>query len=807
MAPNEEQLHILVLSDRDWTHPQAGGTGTVLRAQVGRWLRWGHRVTVVTASYPGAEPTVTDGSLTIHRVGRLRTVIPRMGWRVRRGLGSDADVVFEVVNGIFWMTPLWLKAPCVTYVQHLSRGAQYKAELGWAGRPLGYLLEALPLRVLYPRARFHTISHPVADALADHGVRRDNVTVLNPGLEPGDFGADTKATEPTIVHLGRLRRYKNVEGVLDVLDDVPSVRLDLVGDGEHRPALEAEIARRGLGDRVTVHGFVSEERKRALLGRAWVNVTASSAEGWGLSVTEAGARGTPSAALAVGGLVESIEDGRTGLLATDRSELSAAVRRLVEDFALRERLGEGARGRAQRLSWDATAQATLGLLGEEKERDRSDSSLGRAFAGSDTGRAAGLAAAAMATNVIGLALTILFARLLGEGGYGSLAAMVSAFLILALPGQALQVTFARRAGRTQAALDAAPELRRWTRDLLIATAGTAVAAALLRHPLANLIGVDEPWGAAAILPAACIWYLLSIQRGVLQGLGRYRAVGASLIAEGGARLALGAVLIGAGLGPTGGFLGTLGSVALMSVVLGRLLRPVLAADDGQAVGRAGDLVRATLRGAVIPLLALALLAWLQNVDVIVVRHQAESDAAASSYAATSVAAKMVIWIGVGLGLFLLPEAARRVSVGGDGKPILVRTLGIVAAVGVPMVAFYGVLGRPLIEGVFGSELSLATGALPVLGAAMSLLACVYLCVQFLLALGRWAFLVPLALAAAIEPVLLLAVDSDLTAIALVILALQAALAVGIVTLSLRTGSAGGASRRLPARETAPETVR
>ena len=801
MAASPQPLHVLVLSDRDWTHPQAGGTGTVLRAQVSRWLAWGHRVTIVTSSYPGAEPTVTDGGLTIHRGGRLRTVIPRMGWRTRRGLGADADVVFEVVNGIFWMTPLWLDAPCVTYVQHLSRGAQYDAELGRVGKPLGFLLEALPLSALYRRARFLTVSQPVADALADQGVPRENVTVRNPGLEPADFGTNAKASEPTIVHLGRLRRYKNVEGVLDVLEDVPSVRLDLLGDGEHRSALEAKIARRGLEDRVTVHGFVSDERKRELLGRAWVNVTASTAEGWGLSVSEAGARGTPSAALAVGGLVEAIEDGRTGLLAHNRAELSSAVRRLVEDPALRERLGAGARERAQGLGWDATARTTLDLLAEEKQRDRGDSSLARALAGSDTGRAAGLAGAAMASNVIGLALTILFARLLGEDGYGSLAAMVSAFLILALPGQALQVAFARRAGNAEAALETAPELRRWTRDLLLAAAGTAVAAALLRESLADAVGVTEAWGVAAIPPAACIWYLLSIQRGVLQGLGAYRAVGASLIAENGARLALGGALIGAGLGPTGGFLGTLGAVALMAVVLGRQLRPALAAHPGPEAARAGDLVRRTLRRAIVPLLALALLAWLQNVDVIVVRHQAETDAAASSYAATSVAAKMVIWISVGLGLFLLPEAARRVGGGGNGTPILLRTLGIVAAVGVPMVAFYAVLGRPLIEGVFGPDLGLATDALPLLGGAMTLLACVYLCVQYLLALGRWTFLVPLAVAAAVEPVLLLAVAPDLTAVASVILALLAALAAGVVAMSLRTRPAVGASARLPASET------
>ena len=44
-------LHILVLTDRDWTHPQGGGTGTNLYGQVARWVAWGHRVTVVAGTY------------------------------------------------------------------------------------------------------------------------------------------------------------------------------------------------------------------------------------------------------------------------------------------------------------------------------------------------------------------------------------------------------------------------------------------------------------------------------------------------------------------------------------------------------------------------------------------------------------------------------------------------------------------------------------------------------------------------------------------------------------------------------------
>src|SRR3954453_5915701 len=100
-------VHILVLTDRDWTHPQGGGTGTNLYGQVSRWLAWGHRVSVVAAGYDGAEPLERHGELTMHRVGGRSTVFPRAIFKQWRGLVPDADVVLEVINGITFLTPLW----------------------------------------------------------------------------------------------------------------------------------------------------------------------------------------------------------------------------------------------------------------------------------------------------------------------------------------------------------------------------------------------------------------------------------------------------------------------------------------------------------------------------------------------------------------------------------------------------------------------------------------------------------------------------------------------------------------------------
>ena len=74
--------HILLLTDRDWTHPQGGGTGANLFGQVIHWLEWGHRVTVVAGAYEGAERVSRPApGLELHHMGSRVTVFARAAWR------------------------------------------------------------------------------------------------------------------------------------------------------------------------------------------------------------------------------------------------------------------------------------------------------------------------------------------------------------------------------------------------------------------------------------------------------------------------------------------------------------------------------------------------------------------------------------------------------------------------------------------------------------------------------------------------------------------------------------------------------
>jgi O-antigen/teichoic acid export membrane protein len=176
---------------------------------------------------------------------------------------------------------------------------------------------------------------------------------------------------------------------------------------------------------------------------------------------------------------------------------------------------------------------------------------------------------------------------------------------------------------------------------------------------------------------------------------------------------------------------------------------------------------------------------LQNADVILVRHRM-SGTAAGVYAGAAVAARGVLWFGVGLGLFLLPEAARRARAGGDPRAVLAQMIGLVCVLAIPLTAIYAAFGQQLLRVLFHvhHHLPAAAGALPLLSLAMALLAISYLVIQYLLALRRRSFAIPLVLAVALESTGVLLAGASFAGVTLAIVVVQALLLGALLTTAL-----------------------
>jgi glycosyltransferase involved in cell wall biosynthesis len=145
----------------------------------------------------------------------------------------------------------------------------------------------------------------------------------------------------------------------------PDLRAVIAGEGYERPALEALVRSHGAESWIELPGFVDDDALVDLYRSAWVVASSSLREGWGMTVTEAGACGTPSVATRIGGHQDAVDDGKSGILVDGADDLVAALDAVLTDEVLRRRLGIGALDHASRLTWDATARGTLAALGSE----------------------------------------------------------------------------------------------------------------------------------------------------------------------------------------------------------------------------------------------------------------------------------------------------------------------------------------------------------------------------------------------------------------------------------------------------------
>jgi len=250
--------------------------------------------------------------------------------RAARRAARDADVVH-----VHWL-PSALPAlvtgkPFV--VQFWGTDVELARHVRWIVRPL--------LR----RARI-VLCPSTALAERAHTLGAREVRVVPSGVSSPDAVGPSE-NPPHVLFVGRLSIEKGILEFLQATDGMPRV---IVGDGPLRDRVPEAV------------GFVRPAELGSYYERAAVVVCPSRREGYGVVAREAMAHGRPVVASAVGGLVNAVEDGVTGLLVPPRDveALRAGIERLLGDVDLRDRLGSAARSTArERFSWSAATEATI----------------------------------------------------------------------------------------------------------------------------------------------------------------------------------------------------------------------------------------------------------------------------------------------------------------------------------------------------------------------------------------------------------------------------------------------------------------
>jgi glycosyltransferase involved in cell wall biosynthesis len=359
MAHGVRRVHVLAWRDLD--DPDAGGSEVHADEFMRRWAAAGLDIVHRTSAARGLPAEDRRNGYAVVRRGSRYTVFPRTMVSELAGRMGRSDALIEVWNGVPWFSPVWYRRPHLMILHHIH-GPMWDQLMPAPMAGAGRFLEARLAPPFYRRTETVTPSAATRAELLELGFRPERVTAIDNGVDPFFSPGGAKTPYPSIVAVARMAPVKRfrllLDAALETRHQVPDLHVQLVGDGPERPALERWIAEHDAADWIGIAGHLRREALRAEYRRAWVVASASLAEGWGLSLTEGAACGTPAVATDIRGHRCSVVDGSTGLLAPPE-ELGAVLTQVLLDAELRQRLTTSALARARTLTWDASA---LGVL-------------------------------------------------------------------------------------------------------------------------------------------------------------------------------------------------------------------------------------------------------------------------------------------------------------------------------------------------------------------------------------------------------------------------------------------------------------
>jgi len=367
-------MKILILNWKDPKNPDVGGAEIILYELAKRWIKKGHQTTWFCRSFKNTLPEeIIDGIKIVRKGNRLTTYLEAFFYY--KALKEKPDLVIDVLNTIFWQTPLYVKkGKRLAYVNQLAQEVFFY-ELPPFISHLAYLLESFEFKT-YKDTPFLCYSKSTKEDLIKVEIPARNINLFPLGLDHGRYFPGEKAKEPLFLCVSRLVRMKRtdlaIQAMKMVVKKYSQARLAIVGYGYQKEELGKLRQKLNLGENVffadediLFFKKTKKDKKIELMQKAWALLFPSVKEGWGMTVTECAACGTPAIVTNVTGLRDSVIRNKTGLVLSRNPtprELALAIIRIIEDKDLREKLSENAIEWSKNFTWDESVNVSLRFL-------------------------------------------------------------------------------------------------------------------------------------------------------------------------------------------------------------------------------------------------------------------------------------------------------------------------------------------------------------------------------------------------------------------------------------------------------------
>lgn len=360
-------MNILFLNWRDIRNPYSGGAEILTHELMKGLVKRGHSVTLFTSFFHGSEKEETIDGVRVIREGKqdARTLFSSVHYKAYLFYKNHKgfDLVVDEIHGVPFFTPLYVRGERVALVCEVA-GNLWDFAVKFPFNFFGKIIERI-YPIFYRNTLSLTISESSKKEMRKIGFRK--IYVLPMGSNTPINSKVLNKSEPNLIFLARVSKAKGVEDALKALKIVKgqifNIRLLIVGpiNKNYKKYLLKLINQTNLSKNVRIYGEVSEEEKIEFLDEAYLLVSPSQKEGWGLTIHEAGARGVPSVVYDVPGLKDVVKDGINGIICERNrpEELSKNILKLLNDKKLYMRLQKGAIEERKKQTWDKTIEMFL----------------------------------------------------------------------------------------------------------------------------------------------------------------------------------------------------------------------------------------------------------------------------------------------------------------------------------------------------------------------------------------------------------------------------------------------------------------
>ncbi len=368
-----DKLRILILNWRDTRHKWAGGAESYIHELAKRWVKEGNFVSVFCGNDSHSQRNeIVDGVNIVRRGGLYMVYLWAFLYYVLRFRGKY-DVIIDSENGIPFFAPLYSKKPVLLLIHHIHQEV-FRQQLRFPLSVIARFLEASVMTRVYRKNKVITVSESSKSDILKLGLgKKSDVSIVHPGIETSLFKKEEKSESPLFSYVGRLKPYKNVDVVIRAFEQVvksyPEASLLIIGDGESLNYLKKLTKELDLEKSVVFAGRVSDVQKARLLAKSWVVLQPSMVEGWGITVIESNASGTPVIASDVVGLRDSVVNGRTGILVPvgDVEAFAHAMIDFILDAKYRKKLSDNAYNWSQNFNWDKSSKNFFNIVSQSYE--------------------------------------------------------------------------------------------------------------------------------------------------------------------------------------------------------------------------------------------------------------------------------------------------------------------------------------------------------------------------------------------------------------------------------------------------------